>query len=86
MSKKASTRSNEDSSKRRKREQISVYDVVAGRVGYEGFLTDQKPSRYRDTASTSATAVPPEEVLFRRKGAPERYQEDDIYFAERHLA
>ena len=64
---------------------ISVYDAVAGRVGYEGFLTEQRPSKYRDTTSTSAVPVPPEEVLFRRKGAPARYAEDDVYDANRHL-
>ena len=73
------------SNKRRRREQVSVYDAVAGRAGYEGFLTAPYPSKYRDTASTTTKPVPPEEVLFRRKGAPERYEENDIYFADRYL-
>ncbi|KAK5107821.1 hypothetical protein LTR62_000635 [Meristemomyces frigidus] len=64
---------------------VTLYDAVAGRAGYEGFLTEQQPSRYRDTASSSNAAVPPEEVLFRRKGAPARYAEDDVYEADRHL-
>lgn len=71
--------------KRRKRQNITLYDAVAGRAGYEGFLTTPQPSKHRDTPSTSTTAVPPEEVLFRRKGAPVRYEDDDIYFADRHL-
>ena len=29
--------------------------------------------------------MPPEEVLFRRQGAPERYEENDIYWADRFL-
>ncbi len=29
--------------------------------------------------------MPPEEALFRRRGAPERFAEDDIYWADRHL-
>jgi hypothetical protein len=29
--------------------------------------------------------IPPEEVLFRRRQAPERYEEDDFYWADRHL-
>ncbi len=29
--------------------------------------------------------MPPEEALFRRCGAPERFAEDDIYWADRHL-
>jgi len=40
-------------------------------------------SSTRDTASTSTSAVPPEAVLFRRKNAPTRYAEDDIYFANK---
>ena len=71
--------------KRRKRERVSVYDAVAGRAGYEGFLSSPYPSKHRDTPSTSNIAVPPEEVLFRRKGAPTRYEEDDVYFQDRHL-
>lgn len=70
---------------RKRRRPVTVYDAVAGRAGYEGFLTAPQPSKYRDTASHSTTSVPPEEVLFRRKGAPVRYEEDDIYFANRHL-
>jgi hypothetical protein len=35
----------------------------------------------RDTPSSSVSAVPPEAVLFRRKSAPTRYAESDIYFA-----
>ena len=42
-------------------------------------------SAYRDTPSSSTVAVPPEEVLFRRKGAPVRYEEDDFYWADRNL-
>jgi hypothetical protein len=71
-------------SNRRKR-QASLYDAVAGRVGYEGFLGEDPPTKHRDTVSRSNIAVPPEEVLFRRKGAPVRYDEDDIYCADRHL-
>ena len=29
--------------------------------------------------------MPPEEVLFRRAGAPTRYQENDVYWADRYL-
>lgn len=29
--------------------------------------------------------MPPEDVLFRQNGAPVRYEEDDVYFADRHL-
>ena len=47
--------------------------------------TDQG-SKYRDTKSNSRQAVPPEEVLFRRKGAPIRYEENDFYFANEQLS
>lgn len=74
------------SSNWRKR-QATLYDAVAGRVGYEGFLHtgDEARSKYRDTITKSNVAVPPEEVRFRRRGAPVRYEEDDIYAADRHL-
>ena len=36
--------------------------------------------------SSSTVPVPPEEVLFRRKDAPERYEEDDFYWADRQLS
>lgn len=39
----------------------------------------------RDTASSSTAAVAPESVLFRRKNAPVRYEEDDLYFANERL-
>lgn len=68
-----------------RRKQATVYDAVAGRVGYEGFIGEDAPSTARDTVSYSNTAVPPDEVLFRRRGAPLRFEEDDIYAADRHL-
>lgn len=79
------TQQDRPTKQRHSRGKVSLYDAVAGRAGYEGFLTDLPPSKYRDTVSSSARPVPPEEVLFRRKGAPVRYEEDDLYFANRHL-
>ncbi|KAJ9663416.1 hypothetical protein H2201_005624 [Coniosporium apollinis] len=72
---------------KRKRTQATVYDAVAARVGPNGFL-DLPPAKAKDrnTASSSTLPIPPEEVLFKRKDAPERYEENDIYFASRHLA
>ena len=65
----------------------SSTDYQAGRLNASGFIPKQAfISSSRDTASSSATAVPPEAVLFRRKNAPTRYEESDIYFAnEREL-
>ena len=42
-------------------------------------------SKNRDTASSSTLPIPPEEVLFRRSKAPDRYEEDDFYWADRSL-
>ncbi|CAM1501128.1 Fc.00g102900.m01.CDS01 [Cosmosporella sp. VM-42] len=69
----------------------TVYDAVAGKVSYErgpgsdGNTTSRQPPR---TIKHSTKDVPlaPDEVLFRRKDAPERYLEHDIYHAhERDL-
>ncbi|CAF9905524.1 MAG: hypothetical protein ALECFALPRED_001008 [Alectoria fallacina] len=66
--------------------QATLYDAVAGRVSSTGFIPPTpRVSAYRDTPSSSTIAVPPEEVLFRRKGAPIRYEEDDFYWADRQL-
>jgi hypothetical protein len=52
----------------------NLYDAVAGRVGDEGLLLHKQ-----------GNPLPPDQVLFSRAGAPIRYQEDDKYFAHRHL-
>lgn len=66
---------------------MAFTDIDTGRISAAGFIPKQVIiSSNRDTASSSATAVPPEAVLFRRKHAPTRYVESDIYFAnEREL-
>ncbi|EON66705.1 hypothetical protein W97_05951 [Coniosporium apollinis CBS 100218] len=71
---------------KRKRREATVYDAVAGRVGPNGFL-DLPPAKAKDrnTASSSTLPIPPEEALFKRKDAPARYEENDIYFASRYL-
>ncbi|KAI4227285.1 MAG: hypothetical protein LQ349_006733 [Xanthoria aureola] len=69
------------------RRQITVYDAVAGRISTHGFIPPvQQASKNRDTLSSHHTAVPPEDVLFRRRHAPERYEEDDVYFAHENLS
>ncbi|KAL1304676.1 hypothetical protein AAFC00_003632 [Neodothiora populina] len=74
----------EDKSQTRK---ITLFDAVAGRAGYESLLPQvDRTTKYRDTTIVSKQAVPPEEVLFRRKGAPIRYEESDIYFANEKLS
>ena len=57
-----------------------------GRVSTQRFIPDApNTSTTRDTATSSSLPTPPDEVLFRRAGAPVRYEEDDIYWADRHL-
>ncbi|KAA8648883.1 hypothetical protein EYZ11_006421 [Aspergillus tanneri] len=71
---------------RRQKRQATVYDAVAGRVNAHGFIPSAAyASKYRDTASSSFQPVRPEEVLFRRKNAPVRYEENDFYFAHESL-
>ncbi|KAL8921617.1 MAG: hypothetical protein Q9172_003906 [Xanthocarpia lactea] len=68
------------------RRQITVYDAVAGRISTRGFIPPvPRAYKNRDTVSTHHTPVPPEDVLFRRRHAPERYEEDDVYFAHEYL-
>lgn len=52
----------------------------AGRAGKNGFLTTEPVySRDRDTASSSTRPVPPDDILFNRKGARIRLAEEDEY-------
>ncbi|RDW81242.1 uncharacterized protein DSM5745_04799 [Aspergillus mulundensis] len=72
--------------KQRKR-RANLYDAIAGRVNSHGFISAKSyASKYRDTASSSSRPIPPEEVLFRRKGMPVRYEETDTYFAHESLS
>ncbi|KAK6423585.1 hypothetical protein LTR95_016513 [Oleoguttula sp. CCFEE 5521] len=67
------------------RQLVSVYDAVAGLAGYEGFVSNSRATTSRDTTTAPSITISPEEVLFRRQGAPVRYQEDDVYAADRQL-
>ncbi|KAI2081179.1 hypothetical protein LOZ36_006274 [Ophidiomyces ophidiicola] len=62
----------------------TLYDAVAGRVSTEHFNGAPALNDF-DSLPSTRTALRPEEVLFRRLHAPVRYEEDDIYFANRHL-
>ncbi|KAI5462478.1 hypothetical protein BGZ63DRAFT_423731 [Mariannaea sp. PMI_226] len=71
-----------------KRRHATVYDAVAGKVSYNQGLQDGETEAFsrRIKYSTKETPFAPDEVLFRRQDAPERYLEHDIYFAnEREL-
>ncbi|KAI9814887.1 MAG: hypothetical protein M1832_005615 [Thelocarpon impressellum] len=69
-------------SKKRKIRQATLYDAAAARVSTSGFIDSSAP-RYastRTTPTSSTLPLPPEEVLLRRKNAPERVEEADMYF------
>ncbi|PYH90148.1 hypothetical protein BO71DRAFT_422481 [Aspergillus ellipticus CBS 707.79] len=71
---------------KRQKRHATLFDAVAGRVNSHGFLTSGPyPSKRRDNASSSNRPVPPEEVLFRRVNAPDRFEETDFYFANESL-
>lgn len=71
---------------KRKYRETTVYDAVAGRACYRGLICKTPLiASTRDTASSSTVQVPPEEVLFRNRGAPQRYEETDFYWANEKL-
>lgn len=71
---------------KRKYRETTVYDAVAGRACYRGLICKTPLiASTRDTNSSSTTQVPPEEVLFRNRGAPQRYEETDFYWANEKL-
>ncbi|KAM6486587.1 hypothetical protein HDV62DRAFT_386642 [Trichoderma sp. SZMC 28011] len=66
----------------------TVYDAVAGRVTYDGVLRDEgqdqrnfRPGIVDQRSARDGFKLAPDDVLFRRKDAPERYAEHDIYRA-----
>ncbi|KAI0537212.1 hypothetical protein GGR58DRAFT_472571 [Xylaria digitata] len=75
-----------------RRRQASVYDAVAGRVtttlpisSYHSQRSRVKHHKRNVADSRRNTTLAPEEVLFRRSGAPVRYAEKDIYQAHEDL-
>ncbi|KAI0110795.1 hypothetical protein GGR51DRAFT_76921 [Nemania sp. FL0031] len=81
---------NEDPVPRKR--QASVYDAVAGRVtttlplnSYGSHRSRAKHHKQNASGSRRNPTLAPEEVLFRRSGAPVRYAEKDIYQAHEDL-
>ncbi|KAI1366163.1 hypothetical protein F5Y08DRAFT_301809 [Xylaria arbuscula] len=77
-----------------RRRQASLYDAVAGRVTttrpLHSYGSSQRPrvkQHYKRDGQDSRRnpVLSPEEVLFRRAGAPIRYAEKDIYHAHENL-
>lgn len=59
---------------------------MIGRINSHGFIPKQRVfASTRDTASSSTTAVPPENTLYKRQNAPLRYAESDVYFANERM-
>lgn len=84
--------SDEDQEPTLRRRQASVYDAVAGRVtttlpinSYESQKLRARHHKPHDPSSRRNPTLSPEEVLFRRSGAPVRYAERDIYQAHEDL-
>ncbi|KAI0016197.1 hypothetical protein F4780DRAFT_783482 [Xylariomycetidae sp. FL0641] len=72
---------NNNGRRKRQRREANVYDAVAGRVTTTHALHDDYDTPHRhDRASTRDPKLAPEEVLFRRVGAPARFAEKDIYW------
>ncbi|KAL2115574.1 hypothetical protein VTJ04DRAFT_9829 [Mycothermus thermophilus] len=74
--------------------EANVYDAVAGRVSLNVALGDAESAQARSKRRLSTTIdrysgrnpkLAPDEVLFRRKNAPVRYAEQDIYWANEDL-
>ncbi|PNY25796.1 Uncharacterized protein TCAP_04272, partial [Tolypocladium capitatum] len=83
-----------DRRRRGRRRLATVFDAVAGRVARHQALRDemtrQKPHPTEQARvikhSTRHTPAAPDEVLFRRRDAPQRFAEHDVYSAhERDL-
>ncbi|EFQ32304.1 membrane protein [Colletotrichum graminicola] len=81
---------------KRSQRHANVYDAVAGRITFESKLGAAARGERPPNASLkppklsrhpiNASALAPEEVLFRRKAAPERFAEFDVYMShERRL-
>ncbi|KAL8634247.1 hypothetical protein Q9189_000167 [Teloschistes chrysophthalmus] len=63
----------------------TLYAATAGRISTRGPTAQPRYSTTRDTPTSSTLPLPPEEILFARRNAPERYEEDDFYWANREL-
>lgn len=63
----------------------NIYAAIAGRISTRGPTAHPRYSTTRDTPTSSTLPLPPEEILFARRNAPERYEEDDFYWANREL-
>ncbi|MCJ1308865.1 hypothetical protein MMC25_002520 [Agyrium rufum] len=70
-----------------RRRQANVYDAVAGRVSYSGFLSETPFTSFkRDTLSSTSQPLPPEKVLYRWRRASVRRRASNAYWRSRDLA
>ncbi|KAF2200119.1 hypothetical protein GQ43DRAFT_472992 [Delitschia confertaspora ATCC 74209] len=70
-----------------KRHIATVFDATAGRISQDGFIQSRPApsSKYSDHLSTATQPIRPDEVLFKQRNAPPRYQETDYYYANSKL-
>ncbi|KAK4163638.1 hypothetical protein QBC43DRAFT_370626 [Cladorrhinum sp. PSN259] len=83
------------SSSHHRRREYNLYDAVAGRITSNDPLysypsthprkSSSSPKPRRHSFSRQIPRLAPEDVLFRRKNAPTRYAENDIYWASEDL-
>ncbi|KAF2263640.1 hypothetical protein CC78DRAFT_431013, partial [Lojkania enalia] len=66
-----------------KRRLATVYDAVAGRVSKDGFMPTNRYIRVK--TKIGQHPLRPDEVLFKQRNAPTRYEETDYYFAHTRL-
>ncbi|EKV07791.1 UAF complex subunit Rrn10 [Penicillium digitatum] len=77
----------DDKPSRYTRRRANVFDAVAGRVNARGVHPHRTvASQHRDTASTNARSLRPEELLYRKQNIPAESIEEKIYFAHENLS
>ncbi|MCJ1412912.1 hypothetical protein MMC19_007012 [Ptychographa xylographoides] len=70
----------------RSKRQATLYDAVAGRVTANGLIFDKATaSVHTDGHASKALCLTPDEATFQSAAAPDRYEENDFYWAHKHL-
>ncbi|CAI7582123.1 unnamed protein product [Penicillium glandicola] len=76
----------DDKPSRHVKRRANIFDAVAGRVNPRGVHAPRTfASQYRDTTSSGARSLRPEELLYRRQNIPAESDESKIYFAHENL-
>ncbi|CAG7973314.1 unnamed protein product [Penicillium nalgiovense] len=76
----------DDKPSRHIKRRANVYDAVAGRVNLRGVNAFRHvAAQYRDTTSSAARSLRPEELLYRKQNIPAESIEEKTYFAHENL-